>query len=362
MQDDQELEQFSPNVDDLMQESSEGTKNQDKDQAKDSLPTYDGSEDEQELYKLNDKQKWQISGVIATIFLVSTLLFFPYGKVLRYLFVSSVQGLPLSYGKLELSILGSSFIENITYQSPIGVSLVANQLRLDIPLIQFVSDNPNGFMQVSRVYLHSDFLTVSAEKLNIDMDIENLSLPFSKWRGAITLDAKRSRIEELNVKALQSAGINFSAMDVQKFNLKLVFDQSGIKFDDSQLISDLFAIKLRGITYVSENVTDSRLDGELCLKPAVDLEEKSSNLMGVYLLAGGTPGGELCLKIKGKLSKPDFQKPALPQAAPEVYKDLSTPDDTLQQTENKVPAASQPSSSRQRNSSPELEQERPSSP
>ena len=79
-------------------------------------------------------------------------------------------------------------------------------------------------------------------------------------------------------------------------------------FDGSQLLSNYFTLKLKGHSQLKEQVGSSPLKGEICIIPSPELESLDGNLMGVYILAGGVAGGELCIKVSGQLLKPNFEK------------------------------------------------------
>lgn len=268
----------------------------------------DFSEEEERGYQLDPKQKLQVLGIILSSFLLFGLFFFPYQKLARYFFFSFANQISLGAGQVELNFLSSSFIDDINFSFGTGGGVSARQLKLDIPLLKLMGSSLDGGMQFKEMYYFSKALSLSAYEAILSLNIKDRSMPPNQWQGNIELETRRFKLLELNIPQLESIGVDLSQMKVQKFELKLSFEQGNLGFGGSQLLSNYFTVNLKGFAQLKEQVASSPLNAEICIVPSPELESLDNKLMGLYILAGGTAEGELCIKVRGQLQKPDFEK------------------------------------------------------
>ena len=285
-------------------------------------------EEEEETFQLNPKQKLQLLGILLSSFLFFSLLLFPYQKLARYFFSKLANQISLSTGELDLSFLGTSFIDDISFPLGAGKSIRARQLQIEIPLLSLMGSSVDGDTRLKELQYSSETMAFAANELLVSLDLEGYSKPPEQWEGSIYIDSKNFNLLQLNIPQLESLGVDLSQMKVESFGLRLGFEQGKLSFDGSQLRSNYFTLKLKGFAQLQEAMAASRLNAEICIFPSPELENINSELMGVYILAGGSAGGELCLKVRGKLSQPDFQNPAannLSQDLPTSEKEASPP-------------------------------------
>lgn len=270
----------------------------------------DFTEEEESSYRLKTKQKLQVMGIILSSFLLFGFFLFPYQTLARYFFFNFANRISLGIGNVELNFLSSSFIEEISFSFGKGGGVRAQQLRLDAPLLGLIGNSLDGSMELKKAYYASEALSLSASEAVIFFNIEDRSVPPSEWQGSIDLKTKNFKLLGLNIPQLDALGVDLSRMKVQKFQLKFNFEQGKVSFDGSQLLSNTFSLKLKGSSQLSSDIGASRLHAELCIIPSPELEKLDSNLMGIYILAGGTAGAKLCIKVRGQLLKPDFERKA----------------------------------------------------
>ena len=78
---------------------------------------FDGIDDiDDDRYKLNPKQRWQVGGTFLAGFVLFSFLFFPYQAILRYyFFFFCEESFLLIFRKLILSFFTYSLINNVNY-------------------------------------------------------------------------------------------------------------------------------------------------------------------------------------------------------------------------------------------------------
>ena len=280
-------------------------------------------EDNETDDKFSFRQKWQIALVIFVSFFVFSMIFFPYQTILHYFFVKFSKDIPLTYEKIELRFFGNSSLKNVKFQPDRGTNVQVKRFDLGIPLLSFIDGSLEGTMAFSDLYFSSDKYSFFINRINILLNLNDFKLPIRQWRGEVNV--RGEKLTELQVSQLANFGVDLDKMDIQSFDLKLSFEQGKLKFNNSQILSDYFTINLKGFVQLRNNFLASRLDGQLCIVPVADLEQKDSSLLSIYLIAGGKPGGELCLQLKGGLGNPKFER--APPDEPET--NISTPNTFL---------------------------------
>ena len=268
----------------------------------------DFSEEEEGGYHFTSKQRLQLFGTIIASFLFFALFLFPYQKLARYSFFKFSKQVSLNTGHLDLSFFGTSFVDDISLPFGEGGGIGARQLEIAIPLLKLIGNSIDGELRFKELQYFSSALAFSMNELFLSLDLERHTLALNQWEGNVNMDGKNFKLLQLNLPQLESLGVDLSQLKVQKLELKLAFEQGKLNFDGSQLLSNYFTLNLKGFSQLKEPVTSSRLNAKICIIASPDLESLNSELMGIYILAGGSAGGELCLKVAGNLLKPDFEK------------------------------------------------------
>lgn len=272
-------------------------------------------EAEEEKSRLSGKQRlWLIVSGVVSFFLFLVLLF-PFEGILRNVVLKRLgPNLKVEFSAFKLGLIGQTKIDDLSVQSTSGFRLDAESAAADLQKLALLRFSPKGTVRLNGGNFTMGKFSGAFKSLDITMDMSRLDAPASQWEGTIQVKLDDLQPEQLP-DLLSMLPVSGDDLSVQRVTIPLQFRKGTLDFGQSQLQSTLFSVRLEGNGHVGASVLNTSLDGKVCLKPVDDLETRNEGLHGVYMMAGGTAGGELCLKISGVLSSPSFtrldQAPAL---------------------------------------------------
>lgn len=266
-------------------------------------------ETEEDKQGLSLKKKLKIISTIFASFIICGILFFPYQKIINYYFFKLINQNALGVGETDLSIMGISHLSNLNYTVNETTGIEATKVAINIPLLSFITNSLDGTVQFNDIYFYSKYASFIAKKAVIVLDLNDFSLPVNEWQGKININVTGLDGVKLKIPQLEPLGIDLNEIKINKIVLKLSFDESKLAFDGSEMTSNYFDLKLKGHTHLSQNFSKSRLKNHICITPKPNLETLNPALMGILLAGGASVGTEMCFKLNGTPSKPDFILP-----------------------------------------------------
>jgi len=274
---------------------------------------FDDDIDESDTRLTPRQRVWAFSaGAIS--FVVFLIVLFPFEGILR----SSLQkrlapDVKLEFTSMQLGLLGQTKVEDLSVQSG-NFQLEADSLVADLKKWSLLRLAPKGMVRLNGGNFAVGSLSAAFKSLDVNLDMSSLDAPASDWEGTIQIRLDKVEPEQLP-DLLSSLPISADELTIQRLSLPLQFRRGRLDFNQSQLQSPLFTIRLEGGGKVGASLFDTSLDGKICLKPVDDLEVKNEAMFGFYIMAGGSAGGELCMRLSGMLSSPNFDKIEPPPAA-----------------------------------------------
>lgn len=263
--------------------------------------------EEEEEHRLTFRQKLIAAAVTAVSFLVFFVLFLPYGDIIRYSLGRARSAIAIDYTELDLSLFGADTASGLRVTLPGGAAnLDAAQASSTLSWRGLLTGSPRGVLQLSDVQYSAQGLSLKAGQAALDLSLSGVSGPANRWEGEATLAAGNIVFDTAPLPALPMVEIRPEDLAIKALRLRLQFRAGTVSFDNSSLTSDLFTARLSGAGRLGQALGGTNLDAQLCLTPSPQLESKNESLYQAYLLAGGSMGGELCVKITGPLANPQF--------------------------------------------------------
>ncbi len=263
--------------------------------------------EEEEEHRLTFRQKLIAAAVTAVSFLVFFILFLPYGDIIRYSLGRARSAVSIDYTELNLSLFGADTASGLRVALPGGAAnLDAAEASSTLSWRGLLTGSPRGVLQLSDVQYSAQGLALKAGQAALDLSLSGVNGPANRWEGEATLAAGNIAFDTSPLPPLPMVEIRPEDLAIKALRLRLQFRAGTVSFDNSSLTSDLFTARLSGAGRLGQAFGATNLDAQVCLVPSPQLESKNESLYQAYLLAGGAMGGELCVKITGPLSNPQF--------------------------------------------------------
>lgn len=259
---------------------------------------------EQTSTGLSFRQKIQIGGVAMISFLLFAILLFPYQKIIQnYLFGLS-ERTPLSFNGITIRLFGTSNLQGIHFQLSPKTSMQVGNVEARMSLLGLLRGNAHGKLNLKDFQFDTYLASLSISDALLKIKLNQFKSPPNKWEGQTKLVIRGLKLVELNLSQLAGIGLNIEDIRFQQASCTLLFRNGNVQLSSCKIPSNYFTLNLKGNSRLPSQTTANTLNVEFCIKPSPDLEEKNSELMGFYLLAGGTSGGELCKKVQGSFLHP----------------------------------------------------------
>ena len=242
--------------------------------------------------------------IACTVFLFSTILFFPKDKLLNYYLAKYIEDIPLSYSKIRLNVWTASQVHNIEYLPSPQMNIKADKATWHGSLWDLQRKDLNGELSFSRLFLNLNALELFFPEFRMNFEIKNVKTAPYLWNAYLESQTKSMKILDLELPALEALPIAPQDIKIRSFFMKLIINEKKLYFDRVQLKSDIFDIRLDGYASLREKLSQSQLRASVCLKPDSKLEQNNNALFGFYLLAGGSIEGELCIALRGSFENP----------------------------------------------------------
>lgn len=246
-----------------------------------------------------------VVGVLSYFFFL--LLLLPYSNFLKIFLNKSFKDYKIEYASLELGLFSPIVVKNLYFSNQSDFFLRADQLTLKLNLWKFVNQNLKGEIFIKNGSIKIKDLDTDLNNFILNVDLDNsYDTPLEKWNGNILLQIKAIEFNEL-FGPLKNFSLEEEQKIIKNSKISIIIVKGNYDIKTFQFDSELFQVKGNFSGNLQTNIAISTISGRLCLVPAQNLEEKNPMIYGIYLNAGGSLGGELCLKIDGNFSQPKFE-------------------------------------------------------
>lgn len=240
-------------------------------------------------------------------FLFFSFLFFPFEGILR----SVLQGLlppqvRLDFSTVKLGFAGATTVEDLQLRGTDGLYFETEQLAADLKTMALLRRAPQGVIRLKNGSFSAGRFSGTVESVDLTLNMRNMSLPLSQWEGVMQWKIRGMQPEQLP-DILNAIPASPQELSIQQLSLPLRFQNGIVDFGQTQLQTSVFVIRLEGTGRLGRSAGQTSLDGRVCLRPVDDLETKNEPLYSLYIMSGGTAGGELCMKMTGTLARPNIQ-------------------------------------------------------
>jgi len=248
-----------------------------------------------------------VTGIL--FYLIFLFIFFPYSTFIRYILTNYVQAIKMDYSELEWDFPFIIVIKDLYLSNDAGTLITGDSVRLETGLWDVINLKLKGNISVSSSNLKIKEINtrVKGLKLNLKLDnsISDLSSP-SKLNGDITTKMNEIFFEELwgPLKAFSLPEEQRSMKDLDIF---IQIENGKFSVRKFNFKSELFDANLTANGSLASSLENSTINGKVCFKPKPKLEELNPVIYNLYITAGGSLGGEFCIKLEGSFSNLKFQ-------------------------------------------------------
>lgn len=260
----------------------------------------------EEEARLSGRQRlWVAVAGVVSFFLFFVLLF-PFEGILKSTLQKRLApALRLEFTSMKLGLIGQTKIDDLSLQSDGGFRLEAENAVADLKKLPLIRFAPKGTVRLNGGNFGIGNFGGSFKSLDFNLDMSTVTAPPSQWEGTIQIKLDRLEPEQLP-ELLAMLRATPEELTIERLILPLQFKKGTVDFNQAQIQSPLFTVRLEGTGRLSASLSDTSLDGKVCLRPVDDLETRNEGLYNFYIMNGGAAGGELCMKISGMLMSPNF--------------------------------------------------------
>lgn len=264
---------------------------------------FDSTEEEIDSGKLSNLQKVSTTVLFLFSFVLFTVLFFPYQTVLRSVLQKYSKMIRVDFSNVEFNYFSNHKIYNLSLITPDNTALQLEKLSTNISLWNVISRNIHGDIQIEKPEIVFAGFEGSSDSMNAAINIDNIFDKMNQWKGDIVIEGNKMNIYSFPDKFKQlpiPLPINEDDIIINKYTFKFNMENnSEINLAGTSINTNLFNITAEGkISYSSApNITN--LNCKVCLSPDKNLEKINKNLYGLYAMAVGNGGKDICFSVKG---------------------------------------------------------------
>lgn len=234
------------------------------------------------------------------------LLLLPYSNLVKGFLKNHFKEYQIEFSNLDLGIISPIIINNLYFSNQSNIVLTSETLTLKINFFSLLLSkriesevfSSSGSIKISE-------FNINVKNLNSKIQLENYETPLEKWSGSIIFQVRNVELLEL-FGPLKNVNLPEDQREIRNFKVQIVLDRGNYSSKAFQLDSELFQIKGSMAGNLSSRIPDTTVSGKICLVPNQNLEEKNPFLYSFYLSAGGSLGGELCIKLSGSIADLKF--------------------------------------------------------
>ncbi len=256
-------------------------------------------EEEISEIKLTGTQKILLIVIGVVFYFLFVLLFFPYSSFIRYL-ISKID-----YTELNIDF-NSILLKDLYFTNEKDIFFTTDAINIKTKLWNLINKKIDANVILNSGSIKIKEINSGFKNMDLIIKIDNsYDEPLSRWSGEVIL-----RFKEISLEDLWGILKNFSLPEEQKLiknlNIRITLDKGNYSIKNFTFDNPLFKIQIMGNGTLSNTIENSTVNGSLCLMPDSNIEEKNPAIYGIYLSAGGSLGGQLCIGIEGNLSNIKF--------------------------------------------------------
>ncbi len=262
-------------------------------------------EEEISEIKLTATQKILLLVIGIVFYFLFVLLFFPYSSFIRYLISKNIQDYKIDYTELNMDF-NSILLKDLYFTNEKDIFFTSDAINIKTKLWNLINKKIDANVILNSGSIKIREINSGFKNMELIIKIDNsYDEPLSKWSGEVIVKFKEISLEEL-------WGIlkNFSLPEEQKviknLNIRITVDKGNYSIKNFTFDNPLFKIQIMGNGTLSNVIENSTVNGSICFIPDSKIEEKNPAIYGIYISAGGSLGGQLCIGIEGNLSNLKF--------------------------------------------------------
>ena len=248
-----------------------------------------------------------VTGIL--FYLIFLFIFFPYSTFIRYIITNYVQAIKVDYSELEWDFPFIIVIKDLYLSNDAGILITGDSLRFETGLWDVINLKLKGNISVSSSNLKIKEINTRLKglKLNLTLDnsISDLNTP-SKLNGVISTKMNEIYFEEL-WGPLKAFSLPEEQRRIKNIDINIQIENGKFSIRKLNFNSELFDANLTANGSLASSLENSSVNGKICFKPNPKLEELNPILYNLYITAGGSLGGEFCIKLEGSFSNLKFQ-------------------------------------------------------
>ncbi|HMU82971.1 MAG TPA: hypothetical protein PKE49_19435 [Leptospiraceae bacterium] len=263
---------------------------------------------DEEEHRLTLRQKIYIGIGLTVSFFFFTLLLFPKDLFLRAILARTAASVRIDFSSADPGLFGQTF-QTLSVILPDGTAILVDSLDSSLHAFDLMRGSAEGKVQLGKSDVSTTGLALGWASGDITTNLSGYSEGLTGMRGDLKIGLRDVNFVRFPPAAANLVPIRPDKIKVSSLELPLSFRDGGLVLQNGLIASNLFIVKIntKG-SYQGPSLDGMNLDGQICLKPDRELEQKEPDVFGMYVFAGGAAGGELCFQVRGTVGRPQFNK------------------------------------------------------
>ncbi len=263
---------------------------------------------EEEEHRLTLRQKIYVGVSLVLSFVFFSLLMFPRDLFLRAMLARFAGPVRIDFTSADPGLTEQTF-QSFSLILPDGTTLLAGNVESTLHILDLIRGAADGNVILEKTDLATSSLALNWQKGEVTSSLTGISSDLPQMRGDLKLKLDQVTFTRLPPAAANIIPIRPEKIKIASLQLPISFRDGGFGLQNGLIVSNLFTIKVStNARYQGPSLDNAVLEGQICLKPDRELEQKEPDVFGMYVFAGGAAGGELCFQLRGTAGHPQFNK------------------------------------------------------
>ncbi len=259
------------------------------------------------------KLSWNKKIIIIIVGILSyflfLFLFFPYTSFIRFIMIKYLKEYKVDFVDLNIG-LGSKIPIQLTdfyISNDKDVLINGDLIQFKIHLWKLINKEIDGELNLNSGNVKFKEYEFKIKNLTLKSNIKNsYDVPLSNWSGEIGLNLKELFLLEL-FGPLKTLSLSEDQKNVKNTQILIKVDKGRVNINKFLFTHSLFDVQISGNGRLNDKIDNSTIDTKICFQPNPSLEELNPMIYTLYITAGGSIGGQLCIKMEGTISNINFK-------------------------------------------------------
>ncbi|WCL47943.1 type II secretion system protein GspN [Leptospira sp. GIMC2001] len=243
-------------------------------------------------------------------FLVFSLFLFPLDEVIKSVILEFTKksNVIVEFKDIHFPLLGEKRIDSLAIQPSSDTVIKSEEVIIDLKILEILQSRFDGDIHLSSFRVESGETSILIKSLDVNGRLSGFDERISKTIGDLNINIHGGKI--ISLPEIPMVGSDAKDILILKGNFLLKFRSGKILVEKGNFDTSWFKINLTGVIRLADSFSYSNIDLKICATAQEKFANERPDLAGMLAILP-QENGRGCLPIKGTISAPQFDIPAL---------------------------------------------------